>query len=243
MSRWISHTLALLAGAALGALGQAAYDRGAEPAAETQAAQAPQRLELSLADEGLYAVRRVVDGDTLVLENGLHVRYQGVNTPELGRFIRVAAPLAEEAKARNEELLKDKRVRLRLGPEPLDAYGRVIARVRAVGAEGEETDLESVLLEEGLGRAFGLGVPPAEYEALKAAQERAKEAGRGLWGLPHPLEQGNPRGFKFCATINGDVYHAVDAPVAKKIAAANFIGFHSREEAEASGRRPAKNEK
>lgn len=251
MARLGSHLLALGVGLLCGALGAASYLRGSVPAQEPPrapastplggaAASTAQVLDLSIADGGLYTVRRVVDGDTLVLENGLHVRYQGVNAPEMGRFIRKAAPLGEEAKQRNEALLAGKRVRLMLGPEPLDAYGRLIARVRAVGEDGTETDLETILLEEGLGRAFGKGLPREAYDALKAAQQRAQAAGLGLWGLPHPLEQGNPEGYRYCASSGSDVYHPVESATARRIVAGNFIGFKSREEAEASGRRPAK---
>jgi endonuclease YncB( thermonuclease family) len=32
--------------------------------------------------EGIHAVRRAVDGDTLLLASGARIRLQGVNTPE-----------------------------------------------------------------------------------------------------------------------------------------------------------------
>jgi len=51
-------------------------------------------LTACFAEEAL--VTRVIDGDTVVLENGEHVRYIGIDTPERGR------PYYAEAKRENE---------------------------------------------------------------------------------------------------------------------------------------------
>ena len=86
---------------------------------------APAVLDLSVNDGGIYRVRKVVDGDTVMLENGVHVRYLGINTPEMGHFVKDQAPLAVEATSRNISLVEGKRIRLRLAPEPLETPRRV----------------------------------------------------------------------------------------------------------------------
>ena len=91
-------------------------------------------------DGGIYRVRSVVDGDTVVLENGLHIRYQGINAPETGHFVKDPAPLGAEATARNRELVEGKRVRLALARQPQDAYGRVISRISALPEEGSSAE-------------------------------------------------------------------------------------------------------
>ena len=54
-------------------------------------------------------VLRVIDGDTIVLENAEKVRYIGVDSPEIGKGNEC---FAEEAKIKNEELVLGKVVRL-----------------------------------------------------------------------------------------------------------------------------------
>ena len=47
--------------------------------------------------EGTYAVRRVVDGDTLLLENGARIRLLGADTPETVHPHRAIEPFGPEA--------------------------------------------------------------------------------------------------------------------------------------------------
>lgn len=225
-------------GFGFGVFSTLAHNRGARPAASQQP-EGPREVVFSVEDGSTHRVRRVVDGDTVVLENGLLVRYQAVNTPELGRWIEDPAPLGQRAKERNAELVKDKTLVLKLAPDPVDAYGRVVARVSVREDDGSVTDIEQVLLAEGLGRPFGLGLPPAERAMLKAWTLSAQEQKLGLWGLKHPLEEGNPDGFLYCASTNGKVFHSVESPTALRIKAENFIGFKTLAEAEASGRSQA----
>ena len=232
--RYWPYVLAFLAGSAFTVLLQIAWRYGRAPAREDR----PLRVDLSIADGETYRVARVVDGDTIVLENGLHVRYAGANTPEKGRFIKDVAPLALEATERNRALVEGKLVRLKLAGTPLDAYGRVVARVTASQEDGGELDVEAVLLKEGLAKTLGLGLPPEEYQRLKALQDEAKVARLGIWGVPHPLETGNPKAFQFCAASDGKVFHRVDCRQAARLSAANFIGFATLDEALASGRKP-----
>jgi len=51
--------------------------------------------------EPTYLVTRVIEGDTIVLENGEKVRYIGIDTPEISQN----ECFALEAKKKNEELV------------------------------------------------------------------------------------------------------------------------------------------
>ncbi|MBI3828924.1 MAG: thermonuclease family protein [Planctomycetes bacterium] len=241
MRRWITHALACAAGVAGTFLLQFLYAQGA-PKSE---AQGPRRVELSVADGGIYRVRKVVDGDTVELENGLHVRYLGVNAPETGRWLKEAAPLGEEAAARNRALVEQKAVRIHLGPEPLDPYGRLVARLTVVAdanadtaqaKPADELNVETTLLKEGLAKVLGLGLSPAERAAYQKIEEQAKEAKAGLWGLARAPEK--EAAFPFCASSAGEVFHRAECAQAKRISAAHYVGFRSEEDARASGRRP-----
>jgi micrococcal nuclease len=125
-------------------------------------------------------VSRVVDGDTVEVRLGGEtedVRYIGVDTPET---VKPGAPVdcfGPQASAFNHRLVEGRRVRLVLGEERRDVYGRLLAYVylgdRFVNAE---------LVRRGLART--LTIPPNDryatrFERLEIAASRA---GRGLWG-------------------------------------------------------------
>jgi len=224
----------LAAAFALGWTAKWLYDRGA-PRKELEG---PRKLELSIEDGGSYRVKEVIDGDTIKLENGLHVRYQGVNTPETGRFVTDPAPLSAEATARNRELVEGKLVRLRFGVEPMDAHGRLLARVDVVSGAGETIDVETLLIKEGLAKVFGRGLASEDYQALKRAQAEAEQAKAGMWGLTKPATEAEQAQFPFCGAARGSVFHKAECAQAKRIAPENYHGYRSLEEARAGGRRP-----
>lgn len=123
-----------------------------------------------LADE--FIVAKVIDGDTIVLENGEHVRYIGIDTPEKGR------PYYEEAKRRNERFLKGRKVRLEFDVGKTDRFGRTLAYVYA-----GDIFVNEYLVRTGYALAYT--VPPNVKFAKKfvSLQEEAREQKKGLWGL------------------------------------------------------------
>ena len=56
-----------------------------------------------------YRVKWVVDGDTIVLNEGSKVRYIGINAPELQRDDHIGEPYANEAKRLNARLVNNKK--------------------------------------------------------------------------------------------------------------------------------------
>ncbi|MNL20857.1 Endonuclease YncB precursor [compost metagenome] len=125
------------------------------------------------------AVQRVVDGDTLRLNDGRSVRMIGLNTPELGKKGRSDEPFAVAARKRLEALVSasDGRVGLLPGKESKDHYGRTLAHVYS--ADG--ANLEAQMLAEGLG--FLVAVPPNVdlVDCQQAAERSARQAGLGVW--------------------------------------------------------------
>ncbi len=123
-------------------------------------------------------VKSVVDGDTIILSDGRKVRFIGINTPEIGRKGKVTEPLAQKARKRVVELLGEKpSVKLSLGIDKKDRYGRLLAHIFT--AQGES--VEAVLIREGLG--FAVVFPPnlLLQACLADAQQEAKSAKRGVW--------------------------------------------------------------
>lgn len=131
---------------------------------------------LGEADE-LVALKRVQDGDTLLLEDGRRVRLIGVNTPELAREGRPAEPLAREAKHFTERFLADGGLELVYDRERRDSYGRLLAHV--YNHRGD--NLESALLAAGL--AFHVAMAPnlSLAECLSEREAWARSDRRGLW--------------------------------------------------------------
>ena len=80
------------------------------------------------ADE-FISVRRVYDGDTIELENGMHVRYIGINAPEIAHQDKPGEPFGPEALAFNEKIVLSRPVRIQGDQEASDQYDRRLAYV------------------------------------------------------------------------------------------------------------------
>jgi hypothetical protein len=123
--------------------------------------------------------------------------------------------------------------------------GRVIARVIANPGTEREVDVGATLLREGFARLLGLDLAGRDLEELKALEQEARAAQRGLWGLPHPLSGPAPPPFAYCAASHSGVFHAVangrvDCPMGNRISPANFQGYRTLEEVRATGRQPCR---
>jgi hypothetical protein len=81
------------------------------------------KLQEFFEDKENVIVERVIDGDTIVVENNTHVRLLGINTPEKGE------KYYEEAKNFLEMIVLNKTVELEYGKEKYDRYRRELAYV------------------------------------------------------------------------------------------------------------------
>lgn len=118
---------------------------------------------------------RVIDGDTIELADGEHVRYIGMDTPEM-RPVEAYAKAATEA---NRELVEGKTVRLVLDVEKRDRYGRLLAYVYVDG-----TFVNAELVRRGLAQVATYPPNVRHQDHFLKLQRQAREAGRGLWSDP-----------------------------------------------------------
>ncbi len=174
--------LFLLCGVILGALGAILALRF--PGGRGRGRGRGGRFELSYREGRSYRVRHVVDGDTIIIEPGIYVRYAGVNTPEVKSVVDVQRPFGTEATAANRELVEGREVRLRFGSRKLDRYGRLLAYVQVRDPKsGEWRDVGEELARRGLAKPMYGTDPSPNRESVARAAEEAKSAGRKLWSL------------------------------------------------------------
>ncbi len=124
----------------------------------------------------------VVDGDTLLLENGTEVRLVGIQAPELalGRAGFKPWPLAEQAKQGLEALALGKMLTLYYGGRKLDRYGRALAHLlRADGLW-----LQGELLAAGMARVYSFRDNRCLIAEMLGHERRARGARRGIWAHP-----------------------------------------------------------
>ena len=138
-------------------------------------------------------VRKVFDGDTLELTDGRHVRFIGINAPEVAHRDKAAQPFADQARVALETALKkDHTVLLRYDTERFDAHQRTLAHLYL----SDRRSIEALLLEQGL--AFWIAIPPSLHaaECYSAHEQRARSAKRGIWSnsyyTPRDAQQVGP---------------------------------------------------
>jgi len=135
-------------------------------------------------------VRRVVDGDTIVLENGERLRLIGIDTPEMHESdklyrdsqrtrqdINTIRSLGKRAYAFTKKLVEGKRVSLEFDVEKHDKYGRLLAYVYLK----DGTFVNAEIVKQGY--ASLMSIPPNVKYAdlfLQLYQE-ARLNKRGLW--------------------------------------------------------------
>jgi len=125
------------------------------------------------ADDSIYEqalVTSVIDGDTVELADGRRVRYLGIDTPESGEYY------AEEATARNKELVEGKTLELQRGKRDQDEYGRLL---RYVYIDGVFVNAE--LIVQGYATAYIFDPDDRYSQILVQLEQYAKMKNRGLW--------------------------------------------------------------
>ncbi|MFC4402758.1 5'-nucleotidase C-terminal domain-containing protein [Gracilibacillus xinjiangensis] len=217
--------------------------------------------DISLADEqpeapdasGEYTstVKYVTDGDTIRLETPVlgadRVRFLNIDTPETtvaganGVDEANQKEHGEYATDRLKELLPEgSQVTLKLGQEPTDAYGRLLAEV--INEDGVNTNLQMV--EEGLASTYFIWPigDEANYQIYQNTMKSAIDSEIGIWNPENPLKE---LPFEYRAITEGGDFHRYvgNSDTKKYVAPTDYelvpvekrIFFSSAQEAEAQG--------
>lgn len=138
---------------------------------------------LDLKAAGRHHVKEVVDGDTVVLDNGEQVRLVGIQAPKLplGRRNFAKWPLADESKAALEKLALDQDVTLRQGGTPRDRHGRILAHL----VRDDGLWIQGEMLTLGMARVYSFPDNRALVSEMLTREIKARQDARGIWSHPY----------------------------------------------------------
>ena len=172
-----SITLAVLA---VCLIAGAVFISAREPAVTVEATQP--RATAAVPQPGQTAnVVEVIDGDTVLLDDGHQVRLVGIQAPKLplGRRNFPTWPLADEAKAALDSLTLGKPLSLTYGGRRMDRHGRLLAHLH--DADGRW--IQGELLRLGLARMYTFDDNRAFIPEMLDMERKARAAGQGIWRL------------------------------------------------------------
>ena len=136
-----------------------------------------QKAQLQV-DDGYFLVKRVVDGDTIELENGQKVRYIGIDTPETNDPKREVECYGEEAKEKNKSLVEGGKVKLEKDVSEIDKYSRLLRYVYLENG----TFVNLLLVKEGYANASSYPPDIKHQGEFRQAEKEARDNKKGLWG-------------------------------------------------------------
>lgn len=128
-------------------------------------------------------VKRVVDGDTIVLENDERVRYIGVDTPETKHPDKPVQCFGREASQKNKELVEGKYIYLEKDISEKDKYDRLLRYIYIPNPESknEAIFVNQYLIEKGFGQVITYPPDVKYHNDLLESQKSAQNEKLGLW--------------------------------------------------------------
>jgi micrococcal nuclease len=131
---------------------------------------------LSTSHAEIYKVKRVIDGDTLLLINGERVRLIGVDTPETKHPQKPVQYFGREAYLFTKEMVDGKEAQFEFDRQKRDRYGRLLAYVYLL----DGTFLNAEIIKQGYGFAY-TRFPFKYMEEFRRYEREARDKRKGLW--------------------------------------------------------------
>lgn len=135
-------------------------------------------------------ITRVVDGDTVQLENGEKVRLIGIDTPEAWyssklkrdakrtkKDYKTIITMGKKATVITKSLAEGKRVRLEFDIEKIDRYNRLLAYIYL--PDGKMLNAE--LVKDGYAQVYTFQPNVKYVDLFLKLQKEARETKRGFW--------------------------------------------------------------
>ena len=179
----------------------------------------------------LNKVKWINDGDTIVLTDGRHVRYIGINAPEIAHDHHKAEAFGYAAKKINQSLFRSKMVRLEFDKEKYDRYGRLLAYIYLL----DGTFINKKMIEKGYAYVL-YRRPNVKYNgALLKAQRDAMSAKQGMW-----RNWSEKDGEKYLGNKKSKRFHLKTCSYGKRIKSRNRVIFTRKWDAFWNGFAPCK---
>ena len=179
-----------------------------------------------------YRVRWVADGDTIFLQDGRHIRFIGINAPEVAHKEHAAEPFGDAAKSVLEKIIAHRLVRLEWDEVRRDHYGRHLAHV----FDQKNHLLSRMMVAKGLAHVLYQKDNHRYFKILLESQQKAMAEKTGFWKTFQPSKineyfVGNKRSLRF---------HVPNCQKAKKIYWKNRVKIATAWSAFKQGYAPAK---
>ena len=127
-------------------------------------------------------VSRVIDGDTIELDDGRKIRYLGIDTPETVHPRKSVECFGPEASSVNKQLVLNKKIRIYKGKKNKDIYDRYLRYI--VIHENEELLINDYLVKNGyatVNRKYQSDNLNKIFETLLSSEKLAIDTKKGLW--------------------------------------------------------------
>lgn len=134
-----------------------------------------------LTDATPALVTRVVDGDTIVIENDRKVRLIGIDTPETVDPRRAVGCFGKEASKETKKLVEGKTVYLNKDVSEVDKYGRLLRYVYLPENDDVYILVNDYLVRAGFAKASTYPPDVRFAEQFRQAEAEARTSSRGLW--------------------------------------------------------------
>lgn len=130
-------------------------------------------------------VTRIIDGDTVILDDGNRVRLTGIQAPELPHDARTASewPYGKASARILTDLVKGHRVRLYYDGARHDRYGRILAHLRDQDS-AEGAWIQALMLQRGAALVYTFPDNNGCARQMLRHEASARSGGVGLWRLP-----------------------------------------------------------
>jgi len=124
----------------------------------------------------IASVKRVIDGDTIVLSDERKVRYIGIDTPEIHHPLKSVQCFGTEAAQFNKNLVEGKEVTLQRDISETDKYGRLLRYVWV-----DNIFVNEYLVKEGYAHVATFPPDVMYVELFQKAAQEARIGNKGLW--------------------------------------------------------------
>lgn len=132
-----------------------------------------------LADTLTGTCKRVVDGDTFILNDGTTVQIWGIDAPELKQ------DYGQEARTWLQNTICQKGVKLRIQVKGTDSYGRTLGQVYIRGNQRRSSNVGTQMVKAGMAWFDDFNAPEAD---LAGEMEKARVERKGLWADKKPVK-------------------------------------------------------